>query len=81
MFSNRDQRNGDEAVSPDRLIIAADALLETVSQSGNRGVGIDRDPARIGRLGLSVREVEEAARFLHRLGMVDFMDDPPQRPR
>jgi hypothetical protein len=60
-------------VHPSRLISAADAILAAANSPGAGTVRLPPDPAASATLGYTSHELEEAALFLARLGMVELV--------
>jgi hypothetical protein len=59
-----------EQVSPERLILAADAILAADQLHGKGTVAMWKDDSRPAREGFSSHELVEAMKFLRRLGLI-----------
>ncbi len=60
-------------LSADRLLSAADAILWAASAPGTGSVQFPPGPLAATMLGFSTQELEEAAIFLARLGLVELI--------
>jgi hypothetical protein len=78
-FSSSHDRTG--RPSPDRLVLAADAILLAEHHPADATVLMWRDDSKPAREGFSCHELMEAMNFLRRLGLVNIEASWPRQMR
>lgn len=73
MAMHNSQPEPDRFVDPSRLISAADAILWAVQTLGLEAVRLPPDPQSAVMSGYTSSELEQAAMFLARLGVVELV--------